>query len=541
MKRTKSFRATIIVIAALGLTTAFLLTLEWHGLKVSAQLLSCGITEVTFSNGGGNDGASISANGTRIAFWSFNDLTGNNADGSSEIFLYDTTTNGFAQITHTTSEVFPFTTDNEPSVSANGTRIAFSSANNLLGGNLDPNPEIYLYDATTNTIIQVTNMTGTINRGPSVNAAGTRIAFYSDGNLTGGNTDRSYEIFLYDTTNLTITQITNAISGGSVDPSISGDGTRIAFWSSSDLAGSNPDENAEVFLYNTTTNTFTQATNTIGGNNFGPSISSDGTRIAFDSDRDLAGSNADGNGEIFLYNTITNTITQITNTTAGGNDFPSINGDGRRIAFRSSSNLTGGNADGSNEIFVYDATINTFTQVSDNPINMLAPSISDDGARIAFPSNGFANLGNADGNREIFLASCVPASANLFIDQTADTTKVKQGETLTYTLTVGNIGPEGAVDVMVFDELSSGVGFVSAQANKGSFTTPPVGQTGIVIWNLGPMASFDRETAEIQVTVVIRGRDIITNTARVISSIADPDGTNNSSSLTTTVQPGKKK
>ena len=100
--------------------------------------------------------------------------------------------------------------------------------------------------------------------------------------------------------------------------------------------------------------THTQITNSTTGNNFEPSINADGTRIAFYSNRDLTpGSpgNADGNYEIFLY-TQGSGLTQLTNTTGGFTGEPSINADGTRIAFISSSDLTGSNPDGNREIFL---------------------------------------------------------------------------------------------------------------------------------------------------------------------------------------------
>ena len=99
--------------------------------------------------------------------------------------------------------------------------------------------------------------------------------------------------------------------------------------------------------------THTQITSSTGGGNFAPSINSDGTRIAFYSDGDLVpGGNADGNSEIFLW-TSGSGITQITSSTLGGNFNPSINSDGTRIAFESNRDLVpGGNADGNSEIFL---------------------------------------------------------------------------------------------------------------------------------------------------------------------------------------------
>src|SRR5205085_5596552 len=101
----------------------------------------------------------------------------------------------------------------------------------------------------------------------------------------------------------------------------------------------------------TGTSSFTQITTTGGGANRQPSISGAGTRIAFASDRNLAANNADANFEIFLFDTGTSAFTQITNTTGGSNDRPSINADGTRIAFTSDRDLTGTNLDGNTEIF----------------------------------------------------------------------------------------------------------------------------------------------------------------------------------------------
>ena len=257
--------------------------------------------------------------------------------------------------------------NDSPSINSDGTRIAFDSNRDLTGGNADLSFEIFLYDATTNSFTQVTNATGnqTSSFDASINSDGTLIAFESLANLTGGNADGNYEIFLYNATTLSLTQITNTTGSGSIRPSINSDGARIAFESNGNPTGDNADGNKEIFLYNATTNSFTQVTHTTGtDNNFDPSINSDGTRIAFSSTHDLIGSNADGNVEIFVYNATTNTFTQVTNTTATpGNYHPSINSDGTRIAFESDLDVTGGNADGNNEIFLYDAITNSIIQV----------------------------------------------------------------------------------------------------------------------------------------------------------------------------------
>ncbi len=97
-----------------------------------------------------------------------------------------------------------------------------------------------------------------------------------------------------------ITQITVSMGGSNEDPAINGDGSAIAFESDRNLTGTNADENREIFLYRAGTG-ITQITNSIGGSSFNPAINSAGTAIAFNStSNDLTGTNADENDEIFL-------------------------------------------------------------------------------------------------------------------------------------------------------------------------------------------------------------------------------------------------
>jgi hypothetical protein len=207
------------------------------------------------------------------------------------------------------------------------------------------------------TFSQLTNSTFGESTAPSMNSNGTRIAFTSTSDLTGGNPDHNFEIFLFDTTTLALTQITNTLAGQNGHPSINADGTRIAFHSNRDLTGNNPDENREIFLFDTGTMVFGQITNTTGVINETPSMNADGTRIAFRSSADLAGTNPDLNDEVFRFDANTLIVTQITNTSGGGlgnsrTGVRAISADGVRVAFVSRADIVGGNADGNDEIFL---------------------------------------------------------------------------------------------------------------------------------------------------------------------------------------------
>lgn len=130
------------------------------------------------------------------------------------------------------------------------------------------------------------------------------------------------------------------------------------------------------------------------------------------------------------------------------------------------------------------------------------------------------------------------AVADLMVSQAVDKTSVKQGELLTYFIRVQNLGPQSAPDVVVNNLLSSGVTFVEVRVNKGTTTAPPKGETGTVTWVLGEMLSGADEVAEIAVTVLVRGKTTITNTATVAGDVADPNEANNTAAITVSVAAG---
>ena len=136
------------------------------------------------------------------------------------------------------------------------------------------------------------------------------------------------------------------------------------------------------------------------------------------------------------------------------------------------------------------------------------------------------------------LQPTAPVVADLIVSQSVDKTSVKQGDLLTYTVRVRNLGPNAASDVVVSDVLSSGVTFVEARPSKGTATAPLQGETGTVTWTVGSMENGDNQFAEIKVTVRIKGKTTITNVATTSSTTTDPVSGNNSASLTTTVGAG---
>jgi Tol biopolymer transport system component len=360
-------------------------------------------TQITFSNAGENKNPSVSGDGTKIALISSSDLTGGNADGNEEIFLW-TAGLGFTQITNTNGG---FNID--PAINSDGTKIAFRSNRDLTGGNAGLGEQIFLWTSGSG-FTQITFPTP--NNGgpafPSINSDGTKVAFEATDDYTGGNADGNVEIFLW-TAGSGITQLTSSTGCSNAAPAINSDGSRIAFSSECNLTGGNADLNDEVVLW-TSGSGFVQITSTTGGSNIEPSINSDGSQFAFRSNRDLTGGNADANEEIFLWVSGSG-FTQISSSTGGANTFPSINGDGTKIAFNSNRDLTGGNGDLNREVFLWTPGSGNTQVTNSTGGGNFGPAISSDGAMIAFFSDRDLSGGNADLNLEIFLSAPSAAGA----------------------------------------------------------------------------------------------------------------------------------
>jgi Tol biopolymer transport system component len=378
------------------------------GPQVAVATGGVSLTQITTTSGCFTFNPSINADGTKIAFQSDCNLTGSDADGNDEVYRFDTTANALTQITASSG------CDNaSPSINADGTKIAFQSPCNLTGSDADGNADIYRFDTTVNAFTQVTTSSACTNRNPRISADGMKVAFQSDCNLTGSDADGNIEIYHFDIGTSTLTQVTASSSCTNQAPAISADGTTIAFQSNCNLTGSNADGNNEIYRFDTTTSTLTQITVSSGCINGDVSINADGTRIAFTSNCNLTGSDADGSFEIYRFDTTTHTLNQLTTTSGCDSDLPSINADGTKIAFRTNCNFTGSDADGNDELYRVDTITNTLTPVTTSSgCSNDTPSINADGTKIAFQSDCNLTGSNAGGDGEIFLARLTsPAQA----------------------------------------------------------------------------------------------------------------------------------
>jgi Tol biopolymer transport system component len=282
-----------------------------------------------------------------------------------------------------------------------GSEIFVASSTNQYagGGNTEHRFQISSVDPVTGVATQISSFPASLSHvrhNLTVTDDGQWLAFISSGDLVPGqNGDRSDEAFAMKRDGTSLTQLTH-ISGpnaGSVTRiAMSGASNRVAFVTSANINGGNPQRAQQLYVIDRDGANLIQLTNAPTGSIGHMWISDDGTRLAFNHDGDLTGGNADKNEEVFAITVGDALPRQITSSTAGHADSANISGDGNTIVFESTANYTGGNTDGSDEIFIANFTTGAITRLTSFPTTLKAsrqPWPTNDGSTIYFSSNRF--------------------------------------------------------------------------------------------------------------------------------------------------------
>jgi uncharacterized repeat protein (TIGR01451 family)/CSLREA domain-containing protein len=164
---------------------------------------------------------------------------------------------------------------------------------------------------------------------------------------------------------------------------------------------------------------------------------------------------------------------------------------------------------------------------------------SDDQRHILRPQGSMCDIGAYEGQQSPGPGPGGPGpgpspssgQVDLSVIKTASPEPVTSGGTLTYTITVKNLGTGAASGVVVTDQLPAQVGFVSSSSTQGSCS----GETTVTC-QIGNMT----DGQEVVVTIVVTAGSpgTITNTAVVSAQSNDPTSSNNSSTATSTVVSG---
>jgi uncharacterized repeat protein (TIGR01451 family) len=118
-------------------------------------------------------------------------------------------------------------------------------------------------------------------------------------------------------------------------------------------------------------------------------------------------------------------------------------------------------------------------------------------------------------------------AADLSIAKSADTTKVKVGENVTYTIAVTNLGPGTATGVTFGDTVPDLLNLVSFKCTAGAV----VNLSFCLVDTLSSGATVTATLVATPVSVCKRSQNkTIIDTSGVTASTADPDSSNNTAS-----------
>src|SRR5215211_1189247 len=245
---------------------------------------------------------------------------------------------------------------------------------------------IFVRDRETGTVTLVSRATNGVAANahaysPSISADGTKVAFVSEAtNLVPDNTGGRTQAYTRDLTAGTTALVSreNGAGGDAADsaahePSISGDGSAVAFSSfATNLGGGSGKSQVYVRHGTSTTLVSVPDSSTTPGNGdaYSPSLSADGDHVAFSTEADNIGvSDANNRNDVFVH-TISTGATALASISAiapgqygdSDSDGPSISADGHRVAFVSyARNFSTLDADPAftRDVYVHDFTANT--------------------------------------------------------------------------------------------------------------------------------------------------------------------------------------
>ena len=322
---------------------------------------------------------SISPDGRFVAFRSFaNNLVDRDTNGFYDIFVHDRQTG----ITERVSVASDGSQGNEnsdhPSISRDGQFVVFeSNASNLVISDVSYR-NIFIHDRLSGEtrLVSVKSDGTQGNRDsfdPLISADGRFVIYSSNStNLVNGDTNGTYDIFMYDRQ----TGVTERVSidsdgmegnSSSISPFISSDGRFVTFLSyASNLVSGDTNGTYDSFVHDRQTKVTERVSVASDGTqgNLSSSvtiISADGRFVIFRSyASNLAIGDTNENADIFIHDRLINVTERISVASDGtqgdsASDDPWVSSDGRIVAFESSShNLVNGDSNGYSDIFLHD-------------------------------------------------------------------------------------------------------------------------------------------------------------------------------------------
>jgi Tol biopolymer transport system component len=380
---------------ALGLLLAGVATLV-HGAPGDTAVVSANpYSDVPLGYSYFSGGSAISADGRFVTFYSDQIYIRDHLTGDTQLISVDPS--------GAPGNSFSF----RPAISDDGRYVVFeSAATSFVPGDVNGTYDVFLRDRSAGSTECISvDPRGVPGNGPAsfprVSADGRFVVFASAAsNLTPNDTNDTYDVFVRDrqsgrTEIVSVSSEGTQANNGSDYAVISADGRFVAFQSyATNLVPDDTNGVIDIFVRDRQLGVTERVSFDVGGTertapSFGPAISADGSTVGY------FGQYA--RGPVWVHDR-TRHATEVISVGLSGaangpSGQPSLSGDGRYVAFRSTAtNLVSGDTNAAQDIFVRDRSKKVTERVSvdsngvEANFGSEAPSISADGRFVAFGS-----------------------------------------------------------------------------------------------------------------------------------------------------------
>jgi Tol biopolymer transport system component len=261
----------------------------------------------------------ISPDARFVAFKSFADnLVPNDTNFTSDVFLVDRQAGTVARVSVTDAGEQASSASGSPAITADGRFVAFESDAVLVTGEVDDSAaDVYVRDVQAGTTEAISGGSQSVGHSgaPKISADGRFVAFDSlDDGLVPGDTNNSFDVFVRDRTTGALERVSVDSAGAQGDdwslaPSITPDGRFVAFHSLADnLVAGDMNFDFDVFVHDRSTHSTVRASVRSDGaegdlslGSLNPSLSADGSVVAFQSEADLVPEDTGFPVDVFVH------------------------------------------------------------------------------------------------------------------------------------------------------------------------------------------------------------------------------------------------
>jgi Tol biopolymer transport system component len=397
-------------------------------------------TRVSLATGGleangGSENASISGDGRYVVFGSgATNLVAGDTNGWADIFRHDNQTGTTTRVSVSTASAQANSHCASPTVSDDGRYVSFYSfASNLVTGDTNGAPDVFLRDTSSNTTSRVSVHTEGVQGDagsyfPATSGDGRFTAYHSSAtNLVTWDTNGAIDVFLHDaqigmTTRVSSTSFQGTGSNNSRRPDVSSNGRIIVFDSSAAyFVDGDTNGYRDIFAHEVQSGTNIRVSvksdgTQADGDSSNAAVSADGQFVTYDSAAtNLVSGDTNGWTDIFLHDTETGTTSRVSVSTGGiqadeDSSNPTLSADGRYVVFTSkATNLVSGDTNGWSDVFLHDTQTGTTSCISlawDGSFGVSLSreaDISADGRYVAFTSKSALVIDDTNGDMDIYV------------------------------------------------------------------------------------------------------------------------------------------